>query len=161
MAKAKKPKDEATVSARGRPTSFTPILAERVCAKIVEGKSVYAIGKLDGFPSETTVFRWLGKEGPEYDVFRKDYARAREMRAEARFERLRDIGDQTVAGKIDPAAARAAADIEKWCLGRENAPKYGDAMTLKGDAKNPLALRRVVDMSEAELLAAAAGEVDG
>lgn len=160
MAKAaKKPEaeDEASAS-RGRPTAFTPLLAERVCLKIVEGKSVMAIGKLPGFPSETTVFRWLGKEGPAYDVFRKDYARAREARAEARFERLRDIGDKVAEGKIDPQAARAAADIEKWCLGRENAKKYGDAMTLKGDPKNPLAITRTVDMTEADLLAVAGGE---
>lgn len=159
MAKAaKKPDDALPPPGPGRPTTFTPILGERVCAKIIEGKSAMAIGKLPGFPGETTIFRWLGKEGAEYDVFRKDYARAREMRAEARFENLRHIGDQVVEGRIDPQAARAAADIEKWCLGRENAKKYGDSMTLKGDAKNPLAITRAIDLSDADLMARAAGE---
>ena len=142
----------------GRPTSFTPVLAERVCAKVMEGMGLERVGALKGFPATKTMYRWLGKEGPEYDVFRQNYARACEVRAGARFKKLREWGERAAEGKMDPAAARAAADIEKWCLAREAPRKYGDAMTLRGDKDNPLRVTKTIDLSDDDLLATAAGD---
>ena len=142
----------------GRPTRYTPELAEAVCKKITEGMSLPRIGRLPGYPHSATICRWLAREGEQFDVFREQYARAREARADARFEKLRELGDKAAAGKIDSRAARVAADIEKWCLSREAPKKYGDALTLKGDKDNPLHLRTSIDLSDAELLAVAAGE---
>lgn len=141
----------------GRPTAFTPLLAERVCLKVIEGIGIERVGKLEGFPSAATIYRWLGKEGPEFEAFREKYARACELRAAARFEKLREIGDKVAEGKIDPQAARAAADIEKWCLAREAPRKFGDAVTIRGDKDNPLQVTART-MTEAELLAIAAGD---
>lgn len=146
------------MATKGRPSRYNPEIADAICQKIVEGMTLAKIGRLKGFPAPATIFRWLAKEGKEYDVFRENYVRARDSRADARFERLRDLADKVAKGLIDPAAGRAAADIEKWCLGREAPKKYGDALTLKGDKENPLHVRSSVDMSDEELLARAAGE---
>lgn len=151
----KTPGTEATI---GRPTLFTPVLAERICTKVAEGMGIERIGELEDFPDASTIYRWMAKDGAEYDAFREMYARACELRAGARFEKLREIGDKLLEGKLDPQAARVAADIEKWSLAREAPKKYGDAMTLKGDKDNPLRLAKAVDLSEDELLLIAAGD---
>jgi hypothetical protein len=142
----------------GRPSSFTPIIAEQICVKVMEGMGLERVGDLEGFPSTTTMYRWLGSEGDQFEAFREKYARACEVRAGARFEKLREWGEKAAEGRLDPAAARAAADIEKWCLARENPRKYGDAMTLKGDKDNPLRIGKPIDLDERALLAIAAGD---
>lgn len=141
----------------GRPSKFTPELAERVCQLVMEGMGIERIGKEAGFPTARSIYRWLGHDGAEYDAFRQSYARATEIRAGARFEKLRELGDRVAEGRIDPQAARAAADIEKWCLARESPKKYGDAMTLKGDKDNPLQVRKAPEFTDEELAALAAG----
>lgn len=163
MSKSKKPQPSTAKAPDdkpakiGRPSAFTPVLAERICQKVMEGNGLERVGKMPGFPTATTMYRWLGTEGDKFAAFREQYARACEVRAGARFEKLREIGEKVADGKIDPQAARAAADIEKWCLARENPRKYGDSMTLKGDKAAPLELRTRTTMTEEELLAVAAG----
>lgn len=151
------PAKKAAPRCVGRPTAFNPEIADRICVKVAEGLGIERVGKLDGFPAAGTIYRWLAKEGEQFDVFRENYARATEIRADARFEKLREIAEQTAEGSLDPQAARAAADIEKWCLAREKPRKYGDAMTVRGDKDNPLQVRQSLDLSETELLAIAAG----
>lgn len=141
----------------GRPSSYTPVLAERICALVAEGKSLRAIEEVDGMPTMTTIMRWMGQEGEGFDAFRVQYARAREARADARFESIDTVIDDMRAGKIDAQQARVQIDAIKWQAGKENGRRYGDAMTLKGDKDNPLQVRTPRDMSDAELLAAASG----
>lgn len=140
------------------PTKFNPELAERLLGFIASGEPVHAACAHEGMPDKATFFRWLAKEGPEYDLLRTMYVRARELRAEPRFERLREIAEKVENGKMEPQAGRVAADIEKWCLGKEHS-KYADSMTLKGDPKAPLITRRASDLSDDELAALARGEV--
>lgn len=140
----------------GRPSTFTPELAERACAYIAQGLTVSQMAAKEGMPTFRTFFRWLASEGEAFAAFRQQYVRARELRAEARFERMRTIARKAERGLIDPAAARVSADIEKWCLGRESG-KYGESLTLKGDKDNPLQHRVARELTDEELQALAAG----
>lgn len=142
----------------GRPSLFTPVLAERVCELIAEGNSLHSIEQQDGMPSLATIMRWLNKQGAEFDAFRANYARAREARADARFERIDKVVDDMRTGVIDPQQARVEIDAIKWQAGKENSRRYGDAVTLKGDKDNPLQIAKPVDLSDADLLALAAGD---
>lgn len=146
-------------------TSFTPELGERICARIAEGRSVRSACSGDGFPTWRTFMRWLatedavqaeGKVGP-FDALRQHYARARELRADARFESLDNVMADLRAKKIDAQQARVLMDAIKWQTGKENARRYGEAVTLRGDRDNPVELRHARDMTDAELLAIAAG----
>lgn len=169
MAKRKKPPDDTTEDKKTpRPVRFTPELGERVCAKIAVGLSVKKIGKLSGFPAEGTIFRWLATQDPEpkqgeegqvrpFDAFREQYMRAREIRADARFESLDNIMDDLRKGVIDAQQARVMMDAIKWQTGKEKAKVYGDAVTLKGDKDNPLQIRKAPELSDEELAALAAG----
>lgn len=149
-------------------TQFTPELGERVCARIAEGRSVRAACTGDGFPSWRTFMRWLATKDPElavgeegkvgpFDALRQHYARARELRADARFESLDNVMADLRAGKIDAQQARVLMDAIKWQTGKENAKRYGEAVTLRGDKDAPVEVRTARDLSEAELLAIAAG----
>lgn len=140
-----------------RPTTFTPELAERVCQKIAEGLSVKAVGDIEDMPSDTTIFRWLAAAGPEHDAFRELYARARELRADCRFESLDDIRAAVLAKTITPEQGRVAADIVKFQIAKENRSKYDTSVTLRGDKDAPIEHRTRHDLTDAELAAIAAG----
>lgn len=149
----------------GRPSSFNPETAERLCMLIAQGRSVLSACEEDGMPNEATVFRWLATDDPDgnlgFEAFRKEYMRARELRADARFERLDEIMDEVRAGKLDPSAARVMMDAIKWQTGKENAKRYGDAVTVKGDKDNPLQVRTAKELTDEELIAIAAGGLRG
>lgn len=54
------------------------------------------------------------------------YARARKAQAEYLFDTLGAIEDGTLAGKIDPQAAKVAIDSRKWRLAKLHPKEYGD-----------------------------------
>ncbi|HST44504.1 MAG TPA: hypothetical protein VLK29_04685 [Luteimonas sp.] len=148
-----------------RPSSFNAETAERLCMLIAQGHSVAAACKEDGMPDQKTIFRWLATDDPDgtigFEAFRQQYMRARELRADARFERLDEIMEEVREKKIDPTAARVMMDAIKWQAGKENAKRYGESMTLKGDKDSPLEVRHVKQMSDEELLAVASGGLRG
>ncbi len=63
------------------------------------------------------------------------YARAGKSRAQAHFERIGDIAEQVLLGKLDPQAARVAIDAWKWTAGRMDPKKYGDRVVIEDDGK--------------------------
>jgi hypothetical protein len=132
---------------------------------IAQGNSVAAACKEDGMPDQKTIFRWLATDDPEgkigFEAFRQQYMRARELRADSRFERLDEIMEEVREKKLDPTAARVMMDAIKWQAGKENAKRYGESMTLKGDKDSPLEVRHVKQMTDEELLAVASGGLRG
>lgn len=157
----------------GRPSTFNPEVAERVCARIAEGMSVRAACKLDDLPHWRTFLRWLATADPEqldgeekvvgpFDRLRQHYARARELRADARFESADHVMYLLRTKKVDAQAARVMLDAIKWQTGIENARRYGNAVTLRGDKENPVEIRRTPrDLSDEELAAIAQGGLRG
>lgn len=156
-----------------KPTTFNPEVAERVCARIAQGDSVRKACRGEGYPSWRTFMRWLATSDPEqaegeekkvgpFDALRQHYARAREIRADARFERIDNVVVDMRKGKINDRQARVEIDALKWQAGKENARRYGDAVTLRGDKENPVAVERTpLDLSDAELAALARGGIRG
>lgn len=153
----------------GRPTIFTPELAERLCQLIAEGRSLRRACRVEGMPDKETVRRWLGtqdepvqledgslKAGP-YTVFRAHYARACELRGEARNDEIDDYKAKLIGKKIDPMTARVLIDATKWQASKEAPKKYAEAMILRGDKENPVEARKVVSLDDAALAAIAAG----
>lgn len=79
------------------------------------------------------VYKWIAAE----------YARAKQDRAEAEFDRLEKIENQVLTGEIQPNAGRVVIDSMKWRLGKmagkysdnkyllEHAGKDGDAINIK------------------------------
>lgn len=118
----------------GRPSTYTPEIAERICAELAEGKSVARACDADDMPEQRTVFRWL----TQHESFRQQYMRAREARADARFERTDQVLLDMRAGVIDASQARVELDAIKWQTGKEAPKRYGDRLELAGDPNNPV-----------------------
>ena len=154
-------------------TTFTPEVGERVCARIAQGDSVRRACRGDGYPTWRSFMRWLATQDPEqgegepakvgpFEALRQQYARAREIRADARFERIDNVVVDMRKGKINDRQARVEIDAIKWQASKENGRRYGEAVTLRGDKDNPVEVARTPrDLSDAELAALATGGLRG
>lgn len=126
----------------GRPTDYTPELADKVCARLAEGESMRSIGRDESMPCTTSLFKWL-REIPE---FAQQYAKAKEESADAMAEDSLDIADNQVEqplivdglplqidGKVvmvkDAVSvnhAKLRIDTRKWYASKLKPKKYGD-----------------------------------
>ena len=97
-----------------------------ICEAIASGSSLLQHLRKKGMPGYTTVMKWLAAD-PD---FQANYARAREAQADADADKIGDIVDRVLAGKLDPQAARAAIDALKWTAGKRQPKKYGDKLDL-------------------------------
>lgn len=125
----------------GRPSIYTPELAQEICDKIRKGLSLREIEKCEGMPSIFAIWDWLDKK----EGFAKQYAQAKTEQAELLADEIVAIADEEMPrdaqGKIDPAAvnqARLRVDARKWVAAKLLPKKYGESQTLRGDAENPL-----------------------
>lgn len=117
----------------GRPSVYSPDIAQSICEHIAEGKSVISwvreVGSQLRFTvSYTTIMNWL-KQQPE---FLADYMRAREDSADADADMMSDLRDRILSGEIDPQAGRVAMDAIKWSTGKRNPKRYGDRVAHVG-----------------------------
>lgn len=100
-------------------------------------------------PSQGRVYQWLA----DNEDFQKQYARARELQADAIFDECIDIADDASndfdrdtdgSVKVDHDAinrARLKIDTRKWMAGKLRPKKYGDKLEVdqKLDVSDPLA----------------------
>lgn len=116
----------------GRPTDYTPEMADLICEQLSMGKSLKsALEAVEGSPSAATVFSWMGK----IKEFPDKYARAKQEGTDAMAEDIMDISDESIsdAYKADPKAAGAAVqaqrlriDTRKWLMSKMKPKKYAD-----------------------------------
>lgn len=135
----------------GRPSTYTPVMAERICSLIAQGRSKRQIEAMEGMPNRETIDAWMLK----HEAFASQYARACEVRTEAHAEEIVEISDRD---DLPADQKRVMIDARKWVASKLLPRKYGDSMTLKGDKDNPLRIANPADLSETDLLAIAAGE---
>lgn len=126
--------------AGGRPSSFTPKAANEICDRLIKGESLRSIcADQEGgwLPSETTVMRWLASEEEWAAAFRQQYAHAREMQADTKFEQAWDIAEKATAETVQ--VARLQIDTIKWQTSKMAPKKYGEKLAIGGDdALGPL-----------------------
>jgi hypothetical protein len=103
----------------GRPTDYTDELGDKICAQLVEGKSLVKICQVKSMPCTQSVYRWL-RTHPE---FCDNYARAKQDRAEYQTEEIIDIADDQ---SIDPQHKRIMVDTRKWHASKMMPKVYGD-----------------------------------
>lgn len=60
------------------------------------------------------------------------YARARDAAAELDADQVKEVAEDALAGRVDPAAARVAIDALKWTAGKRSPRKFGDKLQLGG-----------------------------
>lgn len=118
----------------GRPSLFTPELADVICDRLSEGRSLRAICSDADMPGRGAVFRWLA----ENETFRNQYARAREAQADALADDILQIADDGANDSyVDDegrsrtdndviARSRLRVDARKWYASKLAPKKYGD-----------------------------------
>ena len=115
--------------ARGRPSKYTTALAERICERISEGRSLRSVCRdADILVGPATVCGWV----LDNDAFAEQYARASMLKAEARFDELIDIADRME--NAEPAkvnSLRAKADVLKWVLSKMLPHKFSDKVAVE------------------------------
>lgn len=146
----------------GRPSDFTQEIADEICERIADGESLRSICGGENMPNKSTVFRWLAAN----DLFRDQYARAREAQAESLFDEILTIADTPQVGEkrkvkedggIEISTGdmiehrRLQVDARKWMAGKLLPKKYGDKTQLTGpDGAGPVQV--VIASKDADIL---------
>lgn len=136
----------------GRPSDYTPELAEVICIRLSEGESLRSICSDEGLPSKQAVLRWLARN----EEFRAQYVRAKELGAEAIAEEMFDIADDASNDWMERHGensegyqlngehvqrSKLRIDTRKWYLSKIMPKKYGDKLDMNHGVQpdNPLA----------------------
>ena len=106
----------------GRPSDYTPEIAEAVCERLEAGQSLAEVARAEGMPGRSTVYQWLEKH-PE---FADRYARARARQADTFADDIIAIADEK---DEDANSRRIRIDARKWLAGKQRPKVYGDKVT--------------------------------
>ena len=106
----------------GRPSKYSDELAEKICEKIANGRSLRSICAEDGMPPMKTIYRWLEAN----EEFRHQYARARDKQADYFAEEIIEIADSAEAESAAVSKAKLQIDARKWAASKIAPKKYGD-----------------------------------
>lgn len=116
-----------------RPSEFTQETADYICEQIIEGRSLRSICLEEEMPAPSTVCRWLARN----DTFRKQYAHARELQADALFDEILDIADDGANDYMGEdekyngdavQRSRLRVDARKWMAGKLAPKRYGEKL---------------------------------
>jgi hypothetical protein len=135
-------------------SEFSQAIADVILERIAEGESLRRICRDDDMPARSTVFKWLAD--PANASFVDQYARAREAQAEALFEDILEIaddssGDVKIVGEDERevcntefvARAKLRVDARKWMAGKLAPKKYGDKITQEHTGPDGAALPEI------------------
>lgn len=141
----------------GRPKTYSPELGAKICERIANGDSLRSICKEEGFPSKSTVLKWIFKD--QNKEFSDQYDKAREIQAQLLADEIVEIADTPKLGiiqKLDASGAiietkqedmlghrRLQVDSRKWYLSKVLPKIYGDKMEHSGPGGGPFVLEVV------------------
>lgn len=151
----------------GRPTDFTPELAETICAELASGRSLRDVCSGEDMPAESTVRLWAIDNR---DGFSAQYARAREIGYQAMADELLEIADNghndwmARRGEDDEGwqangehiqRSRLRVDTRKWMLSKVLPKIYGDKQSVEMTGKDggPIETKDVSDIDRAKAMA--------
>jgi len=149
--------------AGGRPTKYSPELAELICNTIATSanKSIVKLcEENEQFPDYTTIKRWLRDES--HAEFRTLYAQAKEDQAEMLAEEIIAIADDSSNDEITTEDGRTIenrefinrsklrVDARKWVAAKLLPRKYGDRNQIEFPDKdgNPQAVGGILGDTE-------------
>lgn len=129
---------------RGRPTVYTPEVAEEICRRLAEGESLTRICRDEHLPAESTVRGWAldDREG-----FYAEYTRARQVQAHRMFDETLEIADFGLNDTYEDedghtktdhdviARSKLRVDTRKWYLSKVLPKVYGDKTHLEHSGK--------------------------
>ncbi len=133
---------------------YSPEIAAKICELLAQGEFVQDVAKLDGMPTVQAIWSWSWKHPEFYEALDK----AREFGAHAMNYKLMEKIQDVKMDKDEIARLKILVDQWRWFIGKINQRKYGDNMTIKGDADNPIQLTLATAL-DARIAAARAAPV--
>jgi hypothetical protein len=161
MSKTAKPKTQAAKQTApkktGRPSKYTPELAAEIARRLSEGEPLRQICRDEHMPHWTNMYEWMAQD-PELSV---RIARAREVGQDAIAEDCMRIIDEEPSKIVNEGGVRYDSAYVQWqknrveqrlkLLAKWNPKRYGDRVTMAGDADNPLQVQADVSIFDAML----------
>lgn len=135
MTKKKKPEEliPKPLKKIGRPTKYTPELADEICDVIATSELglMHLCNARSHWPDRANIFLWLRK----YPEFRDKYTKAKEDQVEVSVEYMQElmnephkwIDEETGVQKLDHNMMRMKMDAIKWQASKLKPKKFGDA----------------------------------
>lgn len=97
---------------RGRPTKFNAAEGERICMEILAGRTLREIEELPGFPTKSTILRWVA----QLPDFCDQYAHAHDVRMRMYACEYARECVEIADGEDDAQKAQRRIDTRKWAL---------------------------------------------
>jgi hypothetical protein len=127
-----KPDVLSTPPQRGRPTDYTPEMADHICRRVLEhGTLLEACEAHPELPASTTVYTWL-QAHPE---FQEKYARTRDYVMEMWGDEIVRVANDA---SLEPNDRRVKIDTKKWLMSKIAYRRYGDKLMHSGDPEHPI-----------------------
>jgi hypothetical protein len=113
--------------ATGRPSIYTPELAEEICLRLAEGESLRTICRDAHMPNLSAILTWVAEDRGGFHAM---YTCARTIQAHNLAERA--LGEAMSARcNEDATAARLRFDALRWYAGKLLPKVYGDRMEVE------------------------------
>jgi hypothetical protein len=155
----------------GRPTDFTLELGDEICRRMTEEiRSLRNLCRDDDMPGISTVLRWLADKDPAKDVFREQYAHAREALADGYAEESIEIADdgshdsytdERGNERIDHEVvnrSRLRCDQRKWYASKLFPRRYADKMQHVGGSADDAPIAHSIEVTFVEAQKGEGGE---
>ena len=142
----------------GRPSSYNPETAQKICEMLSEGIPLREICRMDGFPAWRTIYDWMYKDdalGDEGVGLSASIARAREVGYDSLAEECLSIADDAnndwmqrtdkdgrstgwVLNGEHVQRSKLRIETRLKLLAKFNPKKYGEKVQVGGDPDSPL-----------------------
>ena len=108
----------------GRPSTFTPELAGRICELLEDGMSLRQIGALPDMPDRGTVVRWMQSD----EKFADMVDRARVEQADLMDDRILEVAEKVERGELNPHAGKVVISAFQWRAEKLKPKRYGNRL---------------------------------
>ena len=177
MPKPAKPKAQAAPKPApkktGRPSKYTPEIAREIVERLSNAEPLRQICRDEHMPAWQTIYDWMYRDdalGAEGVGLSKAIARAREIGYDKLAEECLELADtpalfEKVVETVDPTgkthvavtrsddvnARRLQVETRLKLLAKWNPKRYGDRVTMAGDAENPVSVQADLSFFDAIL----------
>ena len=167
MSKTAKPKTQAAKQTApkktGRPSTYTPEIAQEIVERLSNAEPLRQICRDGHMPAWQTIYDWMYRDdalGAKGVGLSKAIARAREIGYDKMAEECLELADtpalfEKVVETVDPTgkthvavtrsddvnARRLQVETRLKLLSKWNPKRYGDRVTMAGDAENPVSVQ--------------------
>ncbi len=131
----------------GRKERYSPESYAAVIKDLADGVTLALALGGPNRPGRTAFFQKL-KGDP---TLTREYEAAMEIRAAGYVDKLLEINEKLMQGKIDPASARAASENYKWIAAKSDGRRWGDRQTIEATGAGGKDLFPEPRMSDLEL----------